>query len=202
MSAARRTLMSWLLLGAFRAQPGRWVFAGMTVAIGLGLAVAIDTVNRSALGEFGRALDVVNGQASAQLVAAGGDIDDRLLDVVSENAAALGIEAASPVLAVKTDRVLVLGVDIFQAARVTPSLMPSVADGGRDDLFSSDAIFLSGPALRELGVTVGEMIELKTATRRERFRVAGTVPGAAGRAIAVMDIGLAQWRFDRIGRLS
>lgn len=202
MSAASRNLMSWLLLGAFRSQPTRWIFAGVTVAIGLGLAVAIDTVNRSALGEFGRALDVVNGQASAQLISSAGDFDDRLWDAVESQAASLGIDAASPVLAIKTDRLLVLGLDIFQAARVTPTLMPSVRETSRDDLFANDAIFLSGPALRELGVAIGEIVELKTATRRERFRVAGTVPGASGRAIAVMDLGLAQWRFDRVGRLS
>ena len=58
-------LFCWLLTSAFRAQPGRWLIAGLTVALGIGLAVAIHTVNRSALSEFGRALDTVNGQASA-----------------------------------------------------------------------------------------------------------------------------------------
>ena len=46
-------LFFWLLTSAFRAQPGRWLIAGLTVALGIGLAVAIHTVNRSALSEFG-----------------------------------------------------------------------------------------------------------------------------------------------------
>ena len=56
-------LFYWLLVSAFKAQPGRWLIAGFTVALGIGLAVAIHTVNRSALNEFGRALDLINGQA-------------------------------------------------------------------------------------------------------------------------------------------
>ena len=58
-------LFFWLLTSAFRAQPGRWLIAGLTVSLGIGLAVAIHTVNRSALSEFGRALDTVNGHACA-----------------------------------------------------------------------------------------------------------------------------------------
>ena len=46
------------------------------VAIGVMLAVAIHTVNHSALASFGQALDTVNGQASAQLVAPLGEMDD------------------------------------------------------------------------------------------------------------------------------
>ena len=49
-------LFFWLLTAAFRAQPGRWLIAGLTVALGIGLAVAIHTVNSSALSEFGLSL--------------------------------------------------------------------------------------------------------------------------------------------------
>ena len=35
-----------LLSSAFKAQPGRWFIAGLAVALGIALAVAIHTVNR------------------------------------------------------------------------------------------------------------------------------------------------------------
>jgi putative ABC transport system permease protein len=191
-----------MLLAAFRAQPGRWIAAGITVAIGVALAVSIHVVNRSALGEFGRALDMVNGQASAQIQAPAGDFDEELFEQMVGESARLGMESLSPVLIVRTDLLTVVGLDLFRAASVTPSLMPSVEQGRRDDLFAEDSIFLSAAALRELGFSVGDRITLKAGLIPQEFRIAGTVPGAAGQSIAVMDLGLAQWRFGRVGKLS
>lgn len=202
MASGERALFVWMLGAAFRAQPGRWIAAGITVAIGLALAVGIHVVNRSALGEFGRALDIVNGQSSAQIQAPAGDFDESLFEQIDSVANDIGIESVSPVLVVRTELLTVIGLDLFRAARVTPSLMPSVEQGQRDDLFAADSIFLSAAALRELGVSVGDRITLKAGLRAHEFRVAGTVPGAAGQSIAVMDVGLAQWRFDRLGKLS
>jgi putative ABC transport system permease protein len=202
MARGSKALFVWMLVAAFRAQPGRWIAAGVTVAIGLALAVSIHVVNRSALGEFGRALDIVNGQSSAQIVAPAGEFNESLYERVSAASKTLGIEAISPVLLVTTDLLPVVGLDLFRAASVTPSLMPAVEQGRRDDLFAGDAIFLSAAALRELGVSVGDRIILRAGLLREEFRIAGSVPGATGQAVAVMDIGLAQWRFNRLGKLS
>lgn len=195
-------LFYWLLSSAFRAQPGRWLIAGGTVALGIALAVAIHTVNRSALGEFGRALDLVNGQASAQLVMPTGDFPDQVFDEVVALQAALGIRAVSPVLERATQPLRVLGLDIFQAGRVTPALMPSVSEAQRMQLFARDAIFLSATALKELNVAVGDPLTLAVGGKKEIFKVAGLVPGASGQSLAVMDLGVAQWRLEGLGRLS
>lgn len=191
-----------MLLAAFRSQPGRWAAAGMTVAIGLALAVSIHVVNRSALGEFGRALDIVNGQSSAQIQAPAGDFDEMLFEQINAASAQIGIESASPVLVLRTHSLTVVGLDLFRAASVTPSLMPSVEPGARDDLFAQDVVFLSAQALRELGLSIGDPLILSAGRGTHAFRIAGSVPGAAGQSIAVMDLGLAQWRFDRLGKLS
>lgn len=195
-------LFFWLLSSAFRAQPGRWLIAGGTVALGIALAVAIHTVNRSALGEFGRALDLVNGQASAQLVMPAGDFPDSLFEEVVAHQAALGIRAVSPVLERTTQSVRVLGLDIFHAGRVTPALMPSVSDKQRMQLFERDTIFLSAKALKELDVALGDALTLTIGGKKEVFKVAGLVPGVSGQSLAVMDLGVAQWRLDGLDRLS
>lgn len=195
-------LFYWLLLSAFKAQPGRWLIAGLAVALGIALAVAIHTVNRSALSEFGRAIDLVNGQAAAQLVMPSGDFPDHLFDEVVLRQSEFGIRAVSPVLERNTQFVRVLGLDIFQAARVTPNLMPTAADGERLALLDSKAIFLSAAALDALKVAVGDNLTVSLEGKNEIFRVAGLVPGAAGQSLAVMDLGLAQWRLNGLGRLS
>lgn len=195
-------LFFWLLTSAFRAQPGRWLIAGLTVSLGIGLAVAIHTVNRSALSEFGRALDTVNGQASAQLVSSSGDFPDTLFDEVVSRQKQLGIRAVSPVLERATLPVRVLGLDIFQAARVTSALLPSVSEEQRTSMFAQDAIFLSATALKELDLAVGDDLTLTLGGKKITFKVAGLVPGAAGQSVAVMDLGVAQWRLDGLGQLS
>ena len=199
---SRLALLGWLLAGVFRAQAGRWGMATMTVALGLGLAVAIDSVNRSALGSFGRAIDVINGQASAQLVAPAGDVADTVFDQIHGRRQEFGIEAVSPVLSLATDPIPLLGLDLFRAAAVTPSLLPSVVSGARDDLFAADAVFLSAAALKTSGLAVGQSMIIRFGGKDHTLRIAGTLPGVSGEPLAMMDLGAAQWQFDRVGRIS
>jgi putative ABC transport system permease protein len=191
-------LFVWLLKGASVQAWVRWCVALTMVAIGVMLAVAIHTVNHSALASFGQALDTVNGQASAQLVAPLGDMDDSQIDFWDSRRSDLGIRTISPVLVVRTDRLTVLGLDFFKAAYVSASLMPSAADGV-PDLFNAKALFLSAAALQALNVRVGDSIVLQHGRESVSLVVAGEVPGAASQVIGVMDIGSAQWAFNRLG---
>ena len=179
----------------------RWSVALTMVAIGVMLAVAIHTVNHSALASFGQALDTLNGQASAQLVAPLGDIDDRQIDVWDSRRAALGIKTVSPVLVVRTDRLTLLGLDFFKAAPVSSSLMPSLTNS-TTDLFDAKALFLSAAALNALNVRVGDPIDLQHGADSVSLVVAGEVPGASSQILGVMDIGSAQWALNRLGVVS
>jgi putative ABC transport system permease protein len=201
----QQVLFLWLLKGASIQAWTRWLVALVMVAIGVMLAVAIHTVNHSALTSFGQALDTVNGQASAQLVAPLGEMDDRQIEDWDRRRAALGIHTVSPVLVVRTDQLTVLGVDIFKAAVVSPSLLPSLSPsstGDASDLFDAKALFLSRAALEGLNVKVGDSITLRHGLDSVSLRVAGEVPGAASQVIGVMDIGSAQWAFKRLGVVS
>ena len=195
-------LFYWLLSSAFKAQPGRWLVAGLAIALGITLAVAIHTVNRSALSEFSRALDLVNGQASAQIVMPTGEFSDQLYDQIVTHQTDLGIRAVSPVLERSTTQIRVLGIDIFKAGRVSPSLIPIVSENEGQELFSQDAIFLSAAALKKFKLKIGDSFALDFEGKTVRFKVAGTVPGAIGQTIAVMDLGTIQWRLGGLGRLS
>jgi putative ABC transport system permease protein len=195
-------LFYWLLSSAFKAQIGRWCVAGLAVALGIALAVAIHTVNRSALSEFSRALDLVNGQASAQIVMPTGEFSDQLYEQIVARQTELGIRAVSPVLERNTAQIRVLGIDLFQAGRVSPSLMPLVAEDQEQGLFSDDAIFLSAAAMQKWQLAVGDPLALDYDGKTIVFKIAGTVPGAIGQVIAVMDLGVLQWRLSGLGRIS
>jgi len=102
---------------------------------------------------------------------------------------------------VKTDRLTVLGIDFFKAAVVTSSLMPSVTDSGLD-LFNEKAIFLSAGALKLFNKRVGDGIVLQQGADSVSLVIAGEVPGSFSQVIGVMDIGSAQWVFNRLGVVS
>ncbi|MFM1881439.1 MAG: hypothetical protein RLZZ344_1673 [Pseudomonadota bacterium] len=209
-TGGHRLLLFWLLWGSLRAQPWRWLLALFSVAFGIALGVGIHLVNRSALLEFGRAIDQVNGQASVQLVSPLGrshGFDERLYDLVFDQRESLGLPGVSPVLEIPTEQILVLGIDLFRAARVSPALLPQVVQAASEaragnPLFSDNAVFLTAVALRSLGVSVGETIALDFGGRSVRLQVAGEVPGLVGQPLAVMDLGLAQWRFGLVGQLT
>lgn len=203
-------LLRWMLLAQWRAQPGRASIAVLAIAIGVALALSIALVNRSALDEFSAAVSRAEGQAQAQIRARGDGFDEALYASVAAASPAL---VASPIIDARfaladrpTTSLRVIGIDVFRAAQVTPKLVPAPAEGeeegARSSLFADDAIFLSNAALASLALAEGERIVLLAGGERVALRIAGTVPGAAGQSLAVMDLGTMQWRLGWLGRLT
>ena len=219
---SRLTLMRWFVLAAWRAQRGRWLTAAAAVAIGIALATAIFTVNRSALAEFQQAIDTVNGEATMQITARAGTFPDDVFDAVLRQSARAGIEAASPVVSIDVivknqpnlpperprERLTVLGIDVFRAGAATPALIPQVdttageSGGAGASLFADDAIFLSPAAQTAYGVKPGDRIAVTSGLLAATLRIAGSVSAAPGQRLAIMDIGAAQWRLGAMHKLS
>ena len=214
--------MRWFVIAAWQAQRGRWLTAAAAVAVGIALATAIYTVKRSALAEFQQAIDTINGEASLQIVGRAGMFDEQVFDAVLAAASSVGIEAASPVVVVevtlpggpeqtagrKRERLAVLGLDVFRAGAVSAALIPQVdtavseAGGAGSAMFADDAIFLSPAAQSAYAVRPGDSLVIVSGLARSTLRVAGSVAVPAGRRLAVMDIGAAQWRLGALGKLS
>ncbi|MGE0311186.1 MAG: FtsX-like permease family protein [Lautropia sp.] len=204
-----RTLLRWLARAQWRSQPGRALSSVLAVAIGVALALAIQLVNASALGSLRQAIGAVNGEADLQVVAVSGAIDDARLDTVAE---VDGVETASPVLdrrvrlagvepgdAGATPPTLrLIGIDPFAAARVTPELLPRPFADSPLPAFEADAIYLSAPARQHVG---GETLAVLTPDGPRSLRVLGDLGGASQEALAVMDIGSAQWLLGLPGRI-
>jgi len=202
---ARLALLGWLMRAQWRQQPARLGCAAIAIAIGVSLGLAVDLVNRSAVGEFSQALAIVNGEAHASIAARGPGIDERLFDEVLADPA---IARASPILETTLHRaghgIRVIGIDAMRAAEVTPGLLPGTDPAGsRSDLFADDALFLSAAARLAWQVAPGDRLRLRHGTETLELRVAGEVPGALpDQEIAVMDLGALQWRVGATGRLS
>lgn len=205
-------LLRWLGLAQWRAQPGRSLACIAAVAIGVALALAIHLVNATALSSFQQALDAINGEADLRVHATSGDFDEALLDRV---AAFGGVEVASPVLDLmlpmrtRSDQpgrpLRLIATDPLTAVRITPDLAPP---GPPSDL--ADRIWLSAAAWRMLDLPPVASLDAAEPPRLEALTgrgprslvVAGLAEAIEGEAVALMDLGSAQWAFGLVGRLS
>jgi putative ABC transport system permease protein len=89
----------------------------------------------------------------------------------------------------------------MRQGRLQPGLVGD--SGDRLDTLRSDTVFLSRPAADWLGLKPGDVLEVQVGLDQMRLRVAGLLQdGAAPQRLAVMDIGAAQWRLQRLGRLT
>jgi putative ABC transport system permease protein len=102
---------------------------------------------------------------------------------------------------------------MLRALTVTPTLLGRRADGaeqgtastrasGADAVFDPDALFLSGAAMTQTNLRVGQRTNVQVGGVALSLRVVGDMPGVpAGQPIAMLDIAEAQWRFGKLGRL-
>ena len=206
----------WMILGEWRAHPGRVIVAMIAIAVGVALGFAVHLINASALNEFARAVASVNGAADLQVRAKSPlGFDEALYPKLARLD---GIADASPVIELRTiadtaggKPLTLLGLDMFRVARVTPSLIvrtssaPDANSGGAQatgDSFGANSLFLSQAALDATGKRIGEMLELTASGRTVPLVIAGTLPAVEeDQSIGVVDIAEAQWRFNTLGRL-
>jgi putative ABC transport system permease protein len=203
--------LSWHVLAGYARQHRlRTLVQVLAIAVGVALGFAVHLINTSALSEFSSAVRAVTGQADASITGTREGFDERLFARVVAHPA---VELASPVLELdvpvlgssenRAPLLAIVGLDIFRAAMLSQALVPVPADGGPRFSVLGDGVFLSPAALARFKVAVGGELRVLAGTREVRLPVVGTVPGArAGQAVGVMDIGFAQWRLDRLGRLT
>ncbi|WP_340645862.1 ABC transporter permease [Phenylobacterium sp.] len=215
-----RTALTWMMVGEWRAHPGRVITAALAIAIGVALGFAVHIINGSAQNELAQAVRTVNADADLQVHATTPlGFDETLYPALAR---APGIVAASPVVelsarfgtgpsrSLEGGGLTLLGIDPLRAASVTPTLLsqgasPPIEGAGGfvpESLFDPRAIMLSQAALAASGRKVGEAVTITAAGRSVDFVVAGVLSGAASeQQIAVLDIATAQWLFGSLGRL-
>jgi putative ABC transport system permease protein len=199
-------LCGWLLTGEWRSHPVRVVTAIAAIALGVALGFAIDLINQAAFNEFSAAVRSLSGQSDLQVRGPLSTLDENFyprLSALSEVAAASPVLEIDAVIPHEKEVLKILGIDVFRAARFSPDLIGVAAPDRPFDTLADDAIFLSPAALEWLHVKQGDALHVKDGTREIVLRVAGALMRARpGQRLAVMDIGAAQWRFNRSGQLS
>lgn len=174
----------------------------VALALGVALASAVQLVNRSALAEFGQAARALSGEADLVVRGSAAGFDERLYSVIAR---VPGVAVASPVLelratlASRREPLHIVALDPFRAMQVQPALLGEVA-GQLRGFFAPDGIFLSNRAASALGVETGAHFDVLVGGTQQRLEMLGRLSGAAyPRALGIMDIAAAQWRFNRLG---
>jgi putative ABC transport system permease protein len=221
--ASTRGAAAWLLrhfaLGHARTQPWRAAIQVAAIATGVALGYAVSLINASALDEFSAAERSLSGKADLSIVGTDAGFDESwyariaadpdvaiaapVLDLdatVLEDAAPAAGDPAAPRRGLS---LRILGVDVLRSAAISPDLVGAAAPGTAAGLgpLLSDGLFLSPAALARLHHAVGDTLNVAVGDHRVGLRIAGTLPAARG-ALGAMDLGFAQWRFERLGRLS
>jgi putative ABC transport system permease protein len=176
----------------------------LALALGVALGVAVYLVNTTALNEFGLASKRLVGEADIIVRGPAGFDEHWYPDLVRT----AGVAVASPVLELEAalpgrrEPLKILGLDPLRAAQLSPALLADI--GGRlFDLFQPRAIFLSASAARQLKVRRGDRIEVTIGGAPQALDVIGILTDAAyPQALGLMDIGSAQWTFERLGRIN
>ena len=181
------------------------------VAIGVAVVVGIDLANESAEEAFELSTESVAGQATHQIVGAGGTIDDTVYRMLRTEA---GYRLSAPVVdgygtMEESDRVFqLLGVDAFAEGPFRPYV-----DAGADidlNLFMGrpNTALMAEPTAEELGVEAGDSITLDVEGITHDLQIIGLMTPDDERSrramenLIVMDIATGQEVLGLEGKLS
>ena len=187
----RLQLFRTLILRPLRRDLLRTALTITSVALGVGVVIAIDLAGDAATGSFRSSLETLVGKTDLEIVANGG-VDEKWMAAL----AALPLNARfAPVMETqgvveRVGTVTVYGVD-FVSGRAARAGTPIPQDA---------AAVVSGGLARRLGVKVGGSISLTLNDQVRSFRVA-SIADAKGAEFVLLDIAVAQQALNEYGRL-
>lgn len=194
-----------LVRSQIRVQPLRLAVTVFAVALGVALGAAVYLINTAALNGFSLAAERLVGEADVVIRGPRDGFPDSLFAELARDPA---VRLASPVLELEAaipghrDPLKVLGLDPFRAAALQPALIGDL-EAQAVDLFAPDAVLLSASAAQALGLKAGGMLPVLIGNETKLLKVQGVMPESSyAQDLGIMDIGSAQWTFQRVGRLN
>ena len=191
--------------------PWQLLLALTGISLGVGVYVGVDLASSSAARAFELSAAVVRGRATHHLLAAGGDLDEK---VYTELVVGRGIAHAAPVVELDVGiasqpgtRVPLLGIDPLEEANVRSFADFVPGSGNLERLIAEpDTVLLPESLAAELGVTRGQRVALTVRGRARSVEVVGTLPPVARDTASeppiVADVATAQELSDSYGRIS
>jgi putative ABC transport system permease protein len=194
------------------------------IAVGVGVVVAVQLANQSALRAFRESVDAIAGRANYQIVSDSGRLDEnvlfRLQPLWRDGARFAPVIDVEGIVEPTQQPIRLLGVDLlsdlhfrdYRYARIDVAPASSRASAGGDatlmlSLFANDSVILPAPFAREHHLDLGSPITLNILGNRRTLIVRGLLEArgpatAFNGAIAICDIATAQRNFGMKGRLT
>ena len=178
------------------------------IALGVAVVIAVDLANESARRGFRLSVEQVTGPATHQIEAASGAIPDA---VYVRLRIEYQLERAAPVIdapvRIGGRSMTLLGIDPIAAA----PMRVAVADVANGDpaglarlLGTPDTLALSAADADELGVAVGDTVDVEIGAETRAMSVAALLPEQGGQGfsgLAITDIATAQEVLGRVGEI-
>jgi putative ABC transport system permease protein len=190
----------WLVRAQFLSRRTATALSMLAIALGVALGYAIHLINAAALADFSQAMQGIQGEPDAVIVArdSAGHVPHALIDEVARDEA---VALVAPVIETRVrlgreaSAARLIGIDIFSAAALMPALLPrdgaATAGGILDGGLYASASMLDGRGLR-----VGADTTAIRGDSRWETRIAGDLPAvAATERVLVADIAWVQARF-------
>ncbi len=213
------TLFRAFIVRPLRRQPLRTAATISSLAVGVGVVVAIQLANASSVNGFATALNAVAGQTSLEITADGGSVDEARLagmEWLREYGRVSPVIDADVLLDVgaATETVRLLGVDILRDRpfrdyplvddRPDGAELNETTDNFLNRLTDPQSVMLTRRFGDRHGLAIGAEVALLIGDRTVPLSVTGLL-GADGPAqvldgnFALMDIAAAQWAMDSVG---
>ena len=190
------------------------------IALGIAVVLGVRIANESSVQGFEKALELVAGKTSLEIVGAGPDLsEERLLqlgwlETFGQISPIIDGEARASFPAGPSESLRILGVDILRDESFREYHLVRLAGQSRDpntreflDLLNNPrSIVLTQKFARRHGLDLGSNLSLIIGDRLETLEVRGLLldrgpAQALDGTFALMDIAAAQWVFRRLGRI-
>ncbi|HUP46039.1 MAG TPA: FtsX-like permease family protein [Thermoanaerobaculia bacterium] len=199
----------------------RTVLTVLGIAVGVGVVVAIQLANQSALRAFRESVDAVAGRANYQVVADAGLVPEevllRLQPLWRAGARFAPVIDVEGVIEPSQQPVRLLAVDLFSDLHFRDYRYATVltSEGGAAppsarqylELFRPDSIVVPAPFAKQHGLRMGSGVVLNVNGRRQQLVLRGILEAhgpatAFNGSIVIADISVAQRHFGMDGQLS
>ncbi len=182
----------------------------MGIALGVGIVVAVQLINNSALSAFASSVDYLSGRATHSVISDYGRIEEENFIRLWKNPR---IKAASPVVEVMANTletadepVRFIGIDPFLDGDFRDLSSMRRNEGSLTEFLTSDvpAVYLSEALMTRCGLSRGHTLTVLSAGVEKKTKIAGPIPASGltgGDNLGVLDISAAQDLFGREGRL-
>lgn len=181
------------------------------ISLGVGIVIAVELINGSALASFSSSIDFLSGKSSHSVVSEYGRIDERDFYSIWTNPS---VTVASPVIDVmgttlETGResIRFLGVDPFLDSSFREWTPQGTEEKSLLTFLASPvpAVVLSEDLINRYNLRIGDNLTVLKAGIEKKIQLVGVInsiaSGNKSEHIAVMDIAAAQELFGRNGRL-